>query len=59
MLRQGVRLQADRSLSHGFRVQLADQEIELDFTDEAVTAALMRFLAPKFRQLIGSASEVE
>jgi V/A-type H+-transporting ATPase subunit E len=56
MLRQGVRLQADRSLSHGFRIQLADQEIELDFTDDAVTAALMRFLAPKFRQLIGSAS---
>jgi V/A-type H+-transporting ATPase subunit E len=58
MLRQGIHLQADHSLSHGFRVQLADREIELDFTDEAVTAALMRFLAPKFRQLIGSASEV-
>lgn len=58
MLRQGIRLQADHSLSHGFRVQLADQEIELDFTDEAVTAALMRFLAPKFRQLMGFASEV-
>lgn len=57
MLRQGIRLEADHSLSHGFRVQLADQEIEIDFTDEAVTAALMRFLAPKFRQLIGSTSE--
>ncbi len=57
MLRQGVCLQADRSLKHGFRVQLVDQNLELDFTDEAVTAALMRFLAPKFRQLIGSASE--
>ncbi len=57
MLRQGVCLQADRSLTHGFRVQLVDQNLELDFTDEAVTAALMRFLAPKFRQLIGSASE--
>ena len=26
-------------------------------TDEAVTAALMRFLAPKFRQLIGSPAQ--
>ncbi len=57
MLRQGIRLQVDHSLSHGFRVQRAEQEFEIDFTDEAVTAALMRFLAPKFRQLIGSASE--
>jgi V/A-type H+-transporting ATPase subunit E len=56
MLRQGVCLQADRSLTHGFRVQLVDQNLELDFTEKAITAALMRFLAPKFRQLIGSAS---
>ena len=57
MLRQGVSLNADRSLTHGFRVQIVGDDIEINFTDEAVTAALMRFLAPKFRQRIGSVSE--
>jgi V/A-type H+-transporting ATPase subunit E len=59
MLRAGVSLQADRSVTHGFRVQIVEKNIEIDFSDEAVTAVLMRFLAPKFRQLIGSASEGE
>jgi V/A-type H+-transporting ATPase subunit E len=59
MLRQGVSLAADRSLTHGFRVQIVGDDIEINFSDEAVTAALMRFLAPKFRQQIGSASEDE
>ncbi|PAY21602.1 hypothetical protein CKO51_00620 [Rhodopirellula sp. SM50] len=54
MLRQGVELQADRSLTHGFRIQIIDDDIEINFSDEAVTAALMRFLAPKFRQRISS-----
>ncbi len=56
MLRQGVRLDADRSLTHGFRVQIIGGDVEINFSEEAVTAALMRFLAPKFRQQIGSAS---
>lgn len=59
MLSQGVDVQVDRSLAHGFRLQYLEGNVEIDFTDEAVTAALMRFLAPKFRQLIGSASENE
>ncbi|QDV42001.1 V-type ATP synthase subunit E [Stieleria neptunia] len=54
MLRQGVELQADRSLTHGFRIRIVDEDIEINFSDEAVTAALMRFLAPKFRQRISS-----
>ncbi len=57
MLRHGVCLRADRSLPHGFRVQIVEDDIEINFSDEAVTAALMRFLAPKFRQRIGSVSE--
>lgn len=57
MLRSGISLQADRSLTHGFRLQIVDENLEIDFSDEAVTAVLMRFLAPKFRQVIGSVSE--
>lgn len=59
MFRKGLDIQADRSIAHGFKVQIEGKEMEIDFTDEAVTAALMRFLAPKFRQLIGVASSEE
>ncbi|QEG01292.1 V-type ATP synthase subunit E [Stieleria maiorica] len=54
MLRRGVELKADRTLSQGFRVQIVQDDVEINFSDEAVTAALMRFLAPKFRQRISS-----
>ncbi|WP_182866828.1 hypothetical protein [Stieleria mannarensis] len=54
MLRRGVELKADRTLTHGFRVQIVQDDVEINFSDEAVTAALMRFLAPKFRQRISS-----
>lgn len=57
MLRHGVRLHADPALVHGFRVQIVANDVEINFSDEAVTAALMRFLAPKFRQQIGLVSE--
>ena len=57
MLRKGVSLEADRTLANGFRLQIVDDDIEINFAGEAVTAALMRFLAPKFRQQIGSAGD--
>lgn len=56
MFRQGISVQVDRSITQGFRMRIDDREVEVDFTEEAVTAALMRFLAPKFRHLIGSTS---
>ena len=56
MLQKGVRLQADRNVTSGFRAQLSGDHPEIDFSEDAVTAALMRFLAPKFRQMVGSAS---
>jgi len=54
MFRSGVTVQPNPAVSHGFRIQIRGKEVEVDFTDEAVTAAMMRFLAPKFRQLIGA-----
>lgn len=59
LFREGVQLSADRSGKQGFRVRLAGGQSELDLTPEAVTAALMRFLAPKFRQVIESASAAD
>lgn len=54
MFRGGVEVQSDRSIDHGFRMKIEGHEVEIDITDEAVTAAMMRYLAPKFRLLIGS-----
>ncbi len=56
MFRQGVTVRMDPSVRHGFRMQLAEKNVEIDMSEEAVSAALMRFLAPKFRKLIGSSS---
>jgi V/A-type H+-transporting ATPase subunit E len=52
MLRDGVEIRSDRSIEGGFRFKIDGSEVEIDFTDDAVTAAMMRLLAPKFRQLI-------
>jgi V/A-type H+-transporting ATPase subunit E len=57
MFQQGVTVHLEPSIQHGFRMRLAGKNIEIDMTDEAVTSALMRFLAPKFRQLIGSSTQ--
>lgn len=54
MFEKGVSVQLDPSFQHGFRMRLAGKNVEIDMSDEAVSAALMRFLAPKFRKLIGS-----
>ena len=54
MFEQGVSVQLDPSVQHGFRMRLEGKNVEIDMTDEGVSAALMRFLAPKFRKLIGS-----
>ncbi|KAA1261986.1 V-type ATP synthase subunit E [Rubripirellula obstinata] len=54
MFQHGVTVQLDPSVQHGFRMQLTGKNVEIDMTDQAVTSALMRFLAPKFRKLIGS-----
>lgn len=56
MFRHGVEVRPEPSIAHGVRIQIEGQEVEIDFSDEAATAAMMRFLAPKFRQLIGSDS---
>jgi V/A-type H+-transporting ATPase subunit E len=57
MFGEGVFVQFDPSVRHGFRMRLDGKHVEINFTDEAVTTALMRFLAPEFRQLIGSIAQ--
>ncbi len=51
VLRDGITFAAAETKSSGIRVQLVDQDVELDFTDEALAAVLMRFLSPRFRAI--------
>ncbi len=57
MFGEGVFVQFDPSVQHGFRMRLDGKHVEINFTDEAITTALMRFLAPEFRKLIGSTQQ--
>lgn len=53
-LREGVTFGAADTFTEGVRVRLTDAEVEVDLTDETVSALLMRFLAPRFRVLVDS-----
>ncbi|MCX4247731.1 hypothetical protein [Paraliomyxa miuraensis] len=52
--RRGVRLRPEGGPSGGF--VLAADGVQLDFSHEAFTQVLMRFLAPRFRQYLGTRS---
>ena len=54
LLREGVSFSVNDRSEHGVRVRLVDRDVEVDLTDETVTGLLMRFLTPKFRELIDS-----
>jgi V/A-type H+-transporting ATPase subunit E len=52
LLREGVTFGVAETVSSGIRVQLTEQDVELDFTEEAIATALMRFVSPRFRAML-------
>ncbi|KAA5539709.1 hypothetical protein FYK55_23190 [Roseiconus nitratireducens] len=52
LLREGVEIGVQPGHDSGLRVQQRDQVVEVDLTDQAITAVLMRFLAPRFQSII-------
>jgi len=52
MLRAGVLLEVSGELNRGLLVKLKDDNIVIDFTDEAVAALLMEHLQPRFHALL-------
>jgi V/A-type H+-transporting ATPase subunit E len=52
LLEDGVRLEIDPDAQPGIVVRLADRHAELDLTDAALAALLLRRLAPRFRELV-------
>lgn len=51
-LREGVTFGVTDTFTEGVRVRLAEQDVEIDLSDETVSGLLLRFLAPRFRALL-------
>ncbi len=52
LLRDGVTFNVSDDVSAGLTVQLVDEAVEIDFTDEAVAALLLEHIQPRFRALL-------
>lgn len=52
MLRNGVTFGVGDDVAAGVRVVLADQDVQVDLTDEALASFLARFLVPRFRHIM-------
>jgi len=52
MLSAGILLDTAEGLSRGARLSLQDDQIQIDFTDAAVTELLLKHLQPRFRALM-------
>jgi len=52
MLREGVTLAPSGDSAEGIRIRLEGQNVELDFTDKALSALILKHLVPRFRDLV-------
>lgn len=52
LLRKGVRFEVDDEVKSGLVIRLEDNAMLIDFTDDAVTALLLKHLQPRFRALL-------
>ena len=52
MLRKGVKLDVSNELTGGIQLRLVDDEVIIDFTDEAVANLLLEHLQPRFHDLM-------
>jgi len=52
ILREGVEVGAASDVDAGIRIELKDENLEIELTDKAVADLLLRHLAPRFRALM-------
>jgi V/A-type H+-transporting ATPase subunit E len=55
MLREGVELIPADDVHGGVRVQMVDDNLEIDLTSDAITRLLLRHVLPRFRNLLSGA----
>jgi len=54
VLREGVELLPDDTITGGARVRLVHQKIEIDMTDRALTRVLLKHLLPRYREIVAA-----
>lgn len=52
MLRKGVELKSSTDVKGGIKVRLTGKDLELDLTDEAFSDLLLKYLLPKYREIV-------
>jgi len=52
ILREGVEIGVASDVDAGIRIELIDEDLEIELTDRAVAELLLRHLAPRFRALM-------
>lgn len=52
MLREGIELKSSADIKGGIKVCLTGKDIELDLTDEAFTDLLLKYLLPRYREIV-------
>jgi len=52
LLREGIDLKTSAEFSRGIKIYLQDGNVEVDLTDQAITAVLLDHLQPRFRALL-------
>jgi V/A-type H+-transporting ATPase subunit E len=52
MLREGIELQSSTDVRGGIKVRLIGNDVELDLSDEAISDLLLKFLLPRYREIV-------
>lgn len=52
MLREGIELKSATDVKGGIKVRLTGKDIQLDLTDEAFTDLLLKYLLPRYREIV-------
>lgn len=52
MLREGIELKSSTDFKAGIKVRLTGKDIELDLTDEAFSDLLLKYLLPRYREIV-------
>ncbi len=52
MLREGIELNSSTDVKGGIKVRLTGKDIELDLTDEAFSDLLLKYLLPRYREIV-------
>jgi V/A-type H+-transporting ATPase subunit E len=52
ILRDGLTFELSDEPSPGVRVQIVEDDVQLDLTDETITAVLMQYLVPRFQAVL-------